>query len=191
MNYYRENAEEFIKNTLDVDMSDLYAVFEKHLKPAAKILDVGCGPGRDLKYFNEKYQMAEGIEPSKELCEFARDHAKASVFLGTLMEFETKAKFDGIWACASLLHIPSSELSYAFQKIEQLLHDKGVLYCSFKYGEFEGDRNGRTFTDLTEESLPKYLNDTNLKIEEYWITHDVRPGRENERWLNAILLKGL
>lgn len=187
MGYYDTNADIFISETLDLDMSELYTRFEKYLKTDAKILDIGCGTGRDLKYFNEKYKMAEGIEPSLKLCEFARDYSKASVFHGFLLEFEIQAKFDGIWACASLLHISSSELGLAFEKIQDLLASDGVVYCSFKYGDFEGERNGRVFTDLTEKTLPKYLLGTNLKVQEYWITSDVRVGRESEKWLNTII----
>ena len=74
------------------------------------------------------------------------------------------------------------------RKIWTALKDNGVLYTSFKYGTFEGERNGRYFTDMTEESLSALLNKaTGFFIEEQWITSDARPGREEEKWLNVIL----
>ena len=95
-------------------------------------------------------------------------------------------KYDGIWACASLLHVPSNELKIAFSKCEKALKENGVLYCSFKYGTYEGERNGRIFTDLNEALISSYLEGTNFKIIETTITTDVRPDRE-EKWLNCIL----
>lgn len=188
--FYNQNAEKFIKNTLDIDMSALYSEFEKTLDPSARILDIGCGPGRDLKYFNEKYKLAEGIEPSLELCEFARVNAKASVFHGSLFEFETKAKFDGIWACASLLHIPAKQMNDAFIKLQDMLEKNGTIYCSFKYGDFEGVRDDRYFTDLTEDALGKFVQKSGLVIEKCWVSSDLRVGRESERWLNVLLVGG-
>ena len=81
-------------------------------------------------------------------------------------------------------------------KIERALKDNGILYVSFKYGTFEGERNGRYFTDMTMERLQERLEDAAkrsgrraLKVVESRITGDVRPGRESEKWLNVILRK--
>ena len=81
-------------------------------------------------------------------------------------------------------------------KIERALKDNGILYVSFKYGTFEGERNGRYFTDMTMERLEDCLKEASemnggreLKVIESRITGDVRPGRENEKWLNVILRK--
>ena len=97
-------------------------------------------------------------------------------------------RYDGIWACSSILHLPKPELISVMGKMTAALKRNGVIYTSFKYGTFEGERNGRYFTDMTEEifaelkrSLPE------LTTEKTWITSDVRPGRGNEKWLNLIL----
>ena len=102
------------------------------------------------------------------------------------MNFENK--FDGIWACASLLHIPSTQLNSVFKKCYQALKPNGIMYVSFKYGSFEGIRNGRFFLDLNEKSLKKYLSDTNFKIILLCVTDDVRDDKTT-KWLNAILKK--
>ncbi len=76
------------------------------------------------------------------------------------------------------------------KKMAAATKKNGVIYISFKYGEFEGWRNDRYFTDFTWETFADYMQDMrNLQIEEYWITGDVRPGRWDEKWLNLILRK--
>ena len=186
MNYYDAKSQEFIDSTLSLDMSALYAQFEPHLNKDALILDLGCGPGRDLKFFNQKYK-AIGLEPSKALAAFARNYSGAEVIESDIQSFETDMKFDGIWACASLLHLKRSELSPVFKKLSQMLKPNGNIYTSFKYGDFEGERNGRYFTDLTEDSVVGYFKGSGLEIKKFWVTEDVRPGRSNDKWLNLIL----
>ena len=169
-------------------MSALYARFEKYLTSSSRILDLGCGSGRDLKYFSQKYDVI-GLEPSPTLAKYAKGYSGQTVINSTIQSANNLAKFDAIWACASLLHIPSIELSTTYKKLSRLLIEGGTIYCSFKYGKFEGERNGRYFTDLTESKIEDYIFDHDLKIEKHWITDDLRPGRENERWLNLILVK--
>ena len=101
-------------------------------------------------------------------------------------------RYDGIWACSSILHVPSKELTDVIRKMSAALKHNGIIYTSFKYGTYEGMRNGRFFIDMTEDrfaDLLKRVEDVNIEIEEQWITADVRPGREEERWLNLILRK--
>ena len=103
------------------------------------------------------------------------------------MAFE--AEFDGIWACASLLHVPSVELPAIIGKLKKALKAGGILFTSFKYGDFEGERNGRYFYDLTEEKAEQVFKDVGLKVEKMWITEDVRPERVDEKWLNVLCVK--
>ena len=99
-------------------------------------------------------------------------------------------KYDGIWACSSILHLPKNELKAVFMKMFKALKDDGIIYTSFKYGDFEGERNGRYFTDFTEKTFEKFVGEIdNLQVKEEWITGDVRPGRGEEKWLNVILQK--
>jgi hypothetical protein len=105
-------------------------------------------------------------------------------------ELDETASYDGIWACSSILHLPKKELEVVFVKMIRALCNDGIIYTSFKYGTFEGERNGRFFTDFTIETFEDFvINIKNISIEDYWITGDVRPGREEERWLNLILRK--
>ncbi len=186
-NYYDENFQIFIDTTLNIDMTSLYSPFCVHLKKNARILDIGCGPGRDIKYFIENGYTAVGIEPSKSLANYALDYTGSSIFEGTLDSFSSDDKFDGVWACASLLHIKTSDLASSFQKIADLMNEGAIFYCSFKYGEFEGERNGRFFNDQTLETISKFIPNELTLIKD-WITEDKRPDRD-ERWLNLIFKK--
>ena len=105
-------------------------------------------------------------------------------------ELEEIEKYDGIWACSSILHLPKKELKSVFEKMLKALKKGGIIYTSFKDGTFEGERNGRYFTDFTYESFCEFISDMKgIAIEEYWYTGDVRPGREDQKWLNLLLRK--
>ena len=98
--------------------------------------------------------------------------------------------YDGIWACSSILHVSKKDLKDVFTRMIRALHQDGIIYTSFKYGEYEGERNGRYFTDFTIESFKEFIADyDDVIIEDYWFSGDVRPGREEEKWLNLILRK--
>ena len=120
----------------------------------------------------------------------ASDFTGIEVKHGYFHELDEEDKYDGIWACSSILHLPIDELKEVFSKMAKALRDQGVVYASFKYGEFEGERNGRYFTDLNEERLHRLIEDTGVFIvEETWITSDVKLGRDEEKWMNMILKK--
>ncbi|WP_372654212.1 class I SAM-dependent methyltransferase [Halobacteriovorax sp.] len=188
MDYYNTNANSFIENTLNLDLSDLYEKFTEHLKDNSKILDIGCGPGRDLKFFKNSGHNAIGVEPCRELAEFARNYSNCTVLRCSIQEFDDIDVYDAVWACASLLHLNTKELKETFLIIKNLLKSEGTFYCSFKYGEFEGERSGRFFNDQTLSSLEDLLP-SDLKILESWITDDVRESSD-EKWIN-ILLKNI
>jgi SAM-dependent methyltransferase len=188
MNYYDKNFHSFVETTLKLDMSDLYEPFERYLAPGGQILDLGCGAGRDSKYFRDKYHVV-GLEPNQKLAQFAQSYAQAPVIQESFENFVTDQLFDGIWACASLLHFKSEHLPKIFQRVCDLLKFRGVVYVSFKYGNDEAIVDGRHFTNCNEESLTKYIKDSSLTIESMWISIDKREKRQHEQWLNAILMK--
>ena len=94
--FYNSNAQDFIEGTLSVDVSHLYAEFESHLPDEASVLDVGCGSGRDLKYFAEQGYQAIGLEPSSELATFAEQHSGKQVICGSIQDTDWRDAFDGI-----------------------------------------------------------------------------------------------
>lgn len=161
-----------------------------NLPAGAYILDFGCGSGRDTKYFLEKGFQVDAIDGSEELCKIARDYTGIKVKQMLFEELHDVDKYDGIWACSSILHLSKPALTGVLKKMAAALKDNGVVYTSFKHGSFEGERNGRYFTDSTIGDFEKYLHGIpELQIEDYWITGDVRPGRDEEKWLNLILRK--
>jgi SAM-dependent methyltransferase len=186
--YYSTNMKDFVDNTINLDMSSLYSIFEKYLKPSDSVLDLGFGSGRDSLYFSKKY-ITYSIDPVDEFVAHGKSMGLEHVFKMSAEEMNFENMFDGIWACASLLHVAKEKLSFVFKKCEEALKEKGILYVSFKYGDFSGERNGRYFIDLNEDLIKQYLQKTILEMIEYFITEDVRPDR-SEKWLNVIVRKG-
>ena len=190
LNYYNKNAVAFVEGTKNVDFKTIQDKFASRLPQGATILDFGCGSGRDTKYFKEQGFVITATDGSEELCKIASEYTGVPVKHMLFMELDEVAAYDGIWACSSILHCPYEDLVIVMQKICTALKDNGVLYTSFKYGTFAGARNGRFFTDMTEESFKELLEKVpGLEIEDLTITTDVRPGRGEEKWLNLILRK--
>jgi len=189
LQYYNQNADKFVTGTVDVDFSETQNRFIYQLPSGATILDFGCGSGRDTKYFIDQGFKVEATDGSEELCKKASKYTGIEVKCMLFQELDEHKKYDGIWACSSILHLPKAELKPVLVKMLEALKDDGIIYTSFKYSEFEGVRNGRYFTDFTIETFSDFINDSDMTIHEYWLTGDVRPGREDEQWLNLILKK--
>ena len=190
IDYYDKNVNEFFETTVNADMSEQYNFFEKYLYKGAILLDCGCGSGRDTKYFLEKGYDVTAIDGSNELCMKAAKLTGIDIKHMLFQDINFDNRFDGIWACASLLHLDKEDLIDVINKLKVSMTSNGVLYVSFKYGEFCGLRNTRFFLDLTEVELNKIIGVVGgLKVEETYVSVDVRKGRENEKWLNAIITK--
>ncbi|SDM47638.1 class I SAM-dependent methyltransferase [Lachnospira pectinoschiza] len=195
-NYYNSNAKAFIDGTMAADVSDLRERFLNYIPKAGHILDWGCGSARDSLAFLERGLKVDAVDKSKELCELARLNLGIVVDNRDFLELEAVEKYDGIWACASLLHASREELPEIFRIAKRALKTNGVIYASFKYGDFEGERKERYFTDMTLEAFEQILPKINriddrykLELKENWVTCDVRESRGNEKWLNLILKK--
>jgi len=190
LNYYNQNARSFVESTLEVEFVETQDRFLEKLMNGATILDFGCGAGRDTKYFLNQGFKVVAVDGSEELCKLATEYTGIEVKQMLFQELDEIETYDGIWACSSILHLNKTELKLVLQKMIEALKPNGVIYTSFKHNEFEGERNGRYFTDFTIEGFRNFLEDvTSIQIEDYWITGDVRPGRGEEKWLNIILRK--
>lgn len=190
LSYYNEKAKEFCENTVNADVSPQRDRFLSYLKEGASILDFGCGSGRDTKAFLDLGYKVEAIDGSVELCKTASEYTGIEVKNMLFQDLNDVEKYDGIWACSSILHVSKADLKSVLKKMVTALKDDGVIYTSFKYGDFEGERNGRYFSDFTEESFREYISDCpDVSIVDSWITGDVRPGRGEEKWLNLVLKK--
>ena len=190
LNYYDENAISFSESTLHVNFTETQQAFLNCLPSNAHILDFGCGAGRDTRYFLERGCLVTAVDGSEALCKIASEYTGISVKQMLFQNLDEIEKYDGIWACASILHLKKTELSNVLVKMKKALKQQGIIYTSFKYGDYEGMRNGRYFTDFTEESFINFMEDVDeIVIEKTWVTGDVRAGRGDERWLNLILRK--
>ncbi len=189
LNYYNQNADSFIEGTVSVNFKEVQDKFLQMLS-GKKILDFGCGSGRDTMYFLKSGFDVTATDGSEELCKYASEYTGIQVKQMLFQDLDEVDYYDGIWACSSILHLSKNELRIVMNKMSRALKAGGIIYTSFKYGNFEGERNGRFFTDFTIDEFTDFVKDVKeMAIEEYWITGDVRPGRGDERWLNLILRK--
>lgn len=187
--YYNNNAEKYFESTLNADVSALYEHFVSKIKQSASILDLGCGSGRDSKYFLDAGYQVTAVDGSGELCRIASELIHQPVRQLLFEDLDYHEEFDAVWACASLLHVPKAEIQDIMQKVCKALKPHGILYFSVKYGNTERTVGERSFSDYTEADIPWLLKDTGLEIVEHWISLDVRQGRDSEKWLNLIAHK--
>lgn len=187
--YYDANAQLFIDGTLTADMSQHYAAFLKYVKPSGRILDAGCGSGRDTLYFKQDGYTVEAFDGSQEMVAFATTYTGITVEHADFETATLTSTYDGIWANASLLHLEPEALKRVLKRFKEALSAEGVLYMSFKYGEEAYEKDGRWFYNQTEESVEKLMAEIGeMKVAEVYVTTDVRPGREGEEWVNVVFI---
>ena len=171
-------------------MSALYAEFLPLIPKHGHILDAGCGSARDAMYFKQQDFTVSAFDASEKIAKLASNYLQQAVEVKTFQQLNCTNMYDGIWCCASLLHVPKVELPQVFLKLQNALKPNGILYVSFKYGTQERVHNGREFTDLNEDGLTALIaHHTELKIIKQWQSVDQRPERESEVWLNALLTR--
>ena len=184
LDYYSRNAEEYVRSTLSADMSEAYAVFEKHLRAGARVLDLGCGSGRDSRHFIEAGYDVTAVDGSEEICRLASEITGIEVRCIDFAGLDYVDEFDGIWANASLLHVRKKELPEILKKISAALKDGGVLYASFKYGSGEREERGRHYSDFDEKGILDVLAGAGFAPIEVWKSEDSLE-RGND-WINLI-----
>lgn len=185
--YYNTNAEAFFARTVDADMSELRTRFAERLPPGGRLLDAGCGSGRDARAFREMGFQVSAIDGSAELARLARAYAGVPVEVMDFREVAWREAFDGIWACASLLHLTPDDLPGAVRRLRDALVPGGHLEMSFKYGDAVGVVNERWFTNLDEARAEALVAQAGgLKLVEMSVNGDSRPGYAQERWLRVL-----
>lgn len=189
--YYAKNAQGFFTDTVAVDMTPLYNRFLPRLPTGGHILDAGCGSGRDSRAFIERGYRVTSFDASPELAGLACRHMGQEVLVMRLEDMDWHRTFDGIWACASLLHVRAAGLAEVMDRLGRALKPGGILYASFKHGRGEREHQGRRFTDLDAPGLNALVAQVPcLSIIETWVTGDLRPGRGDQHWLNTLLIAG-
>ena len=187
--YYDNPDNNYATKTINADMSQVYSHFLKYLPEKASILDAGCGSGRDSLFFINEGFVVTAIDASKVMCDAASKTINQPVLHQNFYEINFDHCFDGIWACATLLHLDINDIASTMKKLAKDLVPGGIFYVSFKYGNFSGERNGRFFTDMTEKSFAEVISKIEgLTVIKQMITEDARPDR-NEKWLNVFLKK--
>ncbi|RVU81280.1 class I SAM-dependent methyltransferase [Leucothrix sargassi] len=196
LEYYQRNAKEFFSQTINVDMQNVYHPFLEYLPKTQlsnqqKILDVGCGSGRDSVFFANKGFEVVAIDGSKSLIELAQQTDTRIDW--QCLRFHEIAKqswqnqFTGIWACASLLHVSFDDLTKLLNDLIRCLKSDGILYASFKYGDSEREKDGRFFCDINEQRwqlIEEQLD--SAKALKLWQTVDNRMDKR-DIWWNVLL----
>ncbi len=184
--YYKRFAAEFFSSTVGVDMTPIHQRFLAGLQPHAHILDAGCGSGRDAKAFAEAGFRVSAFDASEELAELASAHCGFEVAVRRFEDVHETAQYDGIWCCASLLHVAAVDQPNTLTRLWQALRPSGRMYLSFKHGVGERDLGGRRFTDADETTVQRWFEVLpDVQTLDVWLTDDLRPDR-TERWTNAL-----
>lgn len=192
--FYDANAEKFLQDTQHVDMSSLrdrfLAVVPKTYTGSARILDAGTGSGRDARAFHLAGYQAEAFDASPSMVRAATAFSGVPARQMFFEDFEWEHPFEGIWACASLLHVARGDLPDVMRRLADHLVSAGALYASFKIGDGDRQEAARQFTDMTEESFAALLDECpSLRQVEIWRTENRGPNRKDDLWLNALMRK--
>ena len=190
LRFYEQNAREFIEGTVNVDMSAHHRRFLEQLPPNAAILDLGCGSGRDSRFFASLGHRVTAVDGSPELCRLAQQVTGFPVRCLLFEDLDYSDEFDGVWACASLLHAEKEKMGVVLDLVARSLKTGGILYVSYKYGSGHHTENGRFYSDYTESDIPSLFPESGaLHCVRWWITQDERPQRSHEKWLNMVCRK--
>ena len=190
IDYYNRNAEAYFDRTADVDFEDTYKRFLQYMPEGGRIMDLGCGSGRDVKWFCDHGYDAYGLDASEELAIKARDQYGIHVETGLIEEWITDDPYDGIWCCAALMHFNDAGCRRFFDNLQYNLKSGGAVYISVKTGIETGvDNTGRYFRNFIEKDIDEMLDHTTIfKIRELWYSEDSL-SRTEFRWMNAIITR--
>ena len=190
VDYYNSNSESFIKDTRNIDMKKNYEVFLANVPDRGLILDAGCGSGRDSLIFQKLGYRVDAFDGSSSMVSEAKKLTGLNIELSTFEDFEFNRFYNGIWACASLLHVRRVNLVSILTRLSEGLISGGVLYSSFKYGNNERLNGERYFNDINEHVLKAYVDTVpDISVMQTWVTGNRRTNDNDEKWLNSLLLK--
>ncbi len=191
LNHYNQNAQAFWQGTHDHDVSQNYAAF---LAPFPKdktldIIDFGCGPGRDVRYFRSLGHRPVGLDGSRIFCEMARTLSGCPILHQTFLNLELPANaFDGIFANASLFHVPSQKLPKVLKQLHNTLRPGGILFLSNPRGAHEGWSGQRYGHFMEFESCRNFLMSAGFDVLDHYYRPAGKP-RHEQPWLAVVAAK--
>ncbi len=190
LQFYNNNSESYSQSTIYADMSGLCDEFLSLLPKSGTVLDLGCGSGRDSKYFLSHGRNVISVDGSKELCRLAGEFLGREVICSDFREYSPRESLAGIWASASLLHLEEDDIARAAERLSRSLVDGGIFYMSFKHGNFSGIRDGRHYTDFDGDKISRMIERIeSLKIIRLKISEDVRNDFKSQKWLNVFCMR--
>ncbi|MDO5425373.1 MAG: methyltransferase domain-containing protein [Eubacteriales bacterium] len=190
IDYYERYGNAYFEETVNLSMEHILEKFARYLPENAEVLDLGCGSGRDTLWLEEAGFSVTMLDGSAQMCQLAEIHTDHEVLHMTFQEMDFQEVFDGIWACASLLHVPEEEMDSVMQKVSDALKPGGFLYLSFQYGGDQEIRGRRFYHDYTETSAQELIRrQRDLRALKLWVTEDDRKERHPKKWLNIIAKK--
>ncbi|MBD2058117.1 class I SAM-dependent methyltransferase [Oculatella sp. FACHB-28] len=190
VDFYETNGQDYYQSTVYIDMNELYIPFLSRLPKGGHILDAGCGSGRDSKAFLEQGYSVTAIDASMVMVELSSRLIGQPTLHLKFQELRFDSAFDGIWACASLLHVPLNQINGGMQRLTTALKVGGIFYMSFKLGDGVRMDGDRLFVDYNEDSLRRLLSHHQcLQLKRMWRTDDKKLGCLRDCWLNALASK--
>ncbi len=188
INYYNTHAQSYFNETIHADMSCMQSLFLNYLPKGCLLLDAGCGSGRDAKVFQQQGYLVTAIDASEQLCQLASEYLHQTVVCMSFQELETSNTFQGIWACASLLHVKKDALSDILKRFYRALRHNGILYVSVKKGIGFESIEGRFFQYYQANEMEDHLRQAGFQIIQTIETTDVRKEKQTI-WINIIAKK--
>lgn len=181
--FYDGDPEGYSESTIRNDVSEIMGRFVARLRPGSRVLDLGCGSGRDTLTLRRLGFDVVPADGSEGMCRVAGRNTGSDVLRLDIADMDFEGEFDGVWACASLLHLLPGEVVPALEGIRRALRPGGAAYVSFKEGTFSGMRDGRWYTDMTSDAVADAAAAAGFSSWDIWASADGR----GTRWTNAIL----
>ncbi|MBQ9272861.1 MAG: class I SAM-dependent methyltransferase [Mogibacterium sp.] len=189
IDYYDKNADSYYWATVAVDLNALRQKFASYLPAEASVIDMGCGSGRDVMAFENMGHRAVGLDASKELVKLAQERLEVKAFTGDMSTYRAAEPYDGIWCCASVIHLNDEEKAKFFRNLERNLRPGGAIFISVKVGIETGvDKDGRYYSNCSEAELRDYLESAGCEVTDVVRTEDAM-GRPGSMWLNVFAKK--
>ena len=192
LDYYNQHANEFVENTFHAQISQSLEFFTRLLCPKAHILDVGCGSGRDSLYFINRGYSVVSFDASEEVAKIAETTISHPVLVQDIETMPWNNEFDGVWAMASLLHLPKNQLQLAITNCVKSLkvQEKSYFFASFKIGEGEHyDEKGRFFSYYQPDEIKNILNNTHYFQDIKYEINEDSLGRTGLSWISFFAEK--